>query len=208
MCAIDTGTATFCAAFSAIFAISNPIGCAIIFNGMMEGVPVCTRYKLARRVAVYSGLVLVLSISTGALLMNQFGLTLSGVRIAGGFVVAVQAWRLLDADHRPSNFAYRSEDALVPLTIPFTTGPGTISVAIGLGGPTAITPGSGLHLLSATTAAGAVAILIAGLYSFSNHIAAALGSNGARVTTRLSAFLLLCEAVEIVLRGVHDALMP
>jgi small neutral amino acid transporter SnatA (MarC family) len=35
---------------------------------------------------------------------------------------------------------------------------------------------------------------------------ATLGSNGARIAARLSAFLLLCIAVEIVLQGLRGAL--
>ena len=50
---------------------------------------------LARRIAVYSLLVMLGALWGGAYILNFFGVSLAALRIAGGFVVASSAWVLL-----------------------------------------------------------------------------------------------------------------
>jgi multiple antibiotic resistance protein len=77
----------------------------------------------------------------GAAVIGFFGVTLAALRIAGGLVVAVRAWELLSAPQHQEGRkqaqaapAAGAEDVtFFPLTVPFTTGPGTIAVAIALG---------------------------------------------------------------------------
>ena len=54
----------------------------------------------------------------------------------------------------------------------------------------------------------AVALTILYAYSRAAAMARLVGSEGTRVITRLSAFLLLCVGVQIVLTGATDALRP
>jgi hypothetical protein len=101
------------------------------------------------------------------------------------------------------------EVAFFPLTVPFTAGPGTIAVAIALGasGPTHALD-SLPHFAGGSLAAVAVAVTIGGCYAAADRVVTLLGPAGARVVTRLTAFLLLCIGVQIVLTGVQDALVP
>ncbi len=93
--------------------------------------------------------------------------------------------------------------------MPFTTGPGTISVAIALsaGGPP---PGENFltFFIGASVAAVAVAVFVGICYASADRLVALLGQSGSQVVTRLTAFLLLCIGVQILLTGVHDALVP
>ena len=59
-----------------------------------------------------------------------------------------------------------------------------------------------------TLAAVAVAIAVGFCYAAADRVVALLGPAGARVVTRLTAFLLLCIGVQIVLTGVQNALAP
>jgi multiple antibiotic resistance protein len=96
-----------------------------------------------------------------------------------------------------------------PLTVPLTTGPGTIAAAIALG---ANRQGElrGVLFSSATSlaVAAAVAVTIYSAYRNAGRMARLAGPEGTRVITRLSAFLLLCVGVEIMLTGATDALRP
>jgi multiple antibiotic resistance protein len=91
--------------------------------------------------------------------------------------------------------------------MPFTTGPGTISVAIAL---SASRPSAANELLpfyaGASGAAIAVAFVIAICYASADRLVALLGPVRARILTRLSAFLLLCIGVQILISGVQGAL--
>ncbi len=132
--------ASFLLAFSALFSIVNPLGGALIYSQVTAQRPRAERVALAWRVAFYSAIVLLAALLAGAPLLGFFGISLSALRIAGGLVVAAHAWELLSVpEHQETRKtaqaapADRADDvAFFPLTMPFTTGPGTIAVAIAL----------------------------------------------------------------------------
>jgi multiple antibiotic resistance protein len=104
--------------------------------------------------------------------------------------------------------AWGSDVAFFPLTMPFTTGPGTISVAIALSASRPSTSTAELlpFYVGASGAAVAVALAVAVCYASADRLVAMLGSARARILTRLSAFLLLCIGVQILISGVQGAI--
>jgi multiple antibiotic resistance protein len=209
--------ATFLLAFSALFSIVNPLGGALIYSQITADRPRMERVVLARRVAVYSAVVMLVALWAGAPLLGFFGISLAALRIAGGLVVAAHAWELLSA---PENQEDRKQKqatseglapdvAFFPLTMPFTTGPGTISVAIALA---ASGPATGndpwVFYFGASLAALAVAATVAVCYASADRVVALLGQARARVVSRLAAFILLCVGVQILITGIIDALGP
>ncbi|MFN3625080.1 MAG: MarC family protein, partial [Hyphomicrobium sp.] len=94
-----------------------------------------------------------------------------------------------------------------PLTMPFTTGPGTISVAIAL---SASRPATAVELVPFFMGLSGTAIVVAlsvGIcYASADRVVTLLGPARARVLTRLSAFLLLCIGVQIFLIGAQSAI--
>lgn len=210
----------FLLAFPALFSIVNPIGAALIFNEVTADRTHGERTRLAARVGVYSLLVLLISLWAGGYVLNFFGITLGALRIAGGLVVAARAWVLLNApeDHRahkerqaaPAGETEQAEDAaFFPLTMPFTTGPGTISVAIALASERpAGGAGTVPFFLGISAAAAAVAAMVWVAYRSADGVVRLLGETGSRIVTRLVAFLLLCIGVQIASNGVEDVIGP
>ena len=212
------GIQSFALAFSALFSIVNPIGAALIFSEVTAERSHRERVELARRIGVYAALVMLGALWIGAYVLEFFGVSLAALRIAGGLVVATRAWALLSA---PEHIEARKQEqaagaegaadvAFFPLTMPFTTGPGTISVAIALGSNRP--PGSGLgvafFLLGISAAAVAVALLVWFAYASADRVTALLGEARARVVARLAAFLMLCVGTQIAIGGVTDVLGP
>ncbi|AWJ85886.1 hypothetical protein TSH58p_20290 (plasmid) [Azospirillum sp. TSH58] len=205
---------SFLLAFTALFSIVNPIGMALIFSQVTAGRNHGERVQVATLVAVYSAIVMLAALWAGSYVLNFFGISLAALRIAGGFVVAERAWALLSApeaqEARKQEQAAPVEDAresaFFPLTIPFTTGPGTISVAIALGA-TRPADAAGLtnFFIGVSAAALAIALLIWLSYRSADRLVELLGHTRARVLTRLFAFLLLCVGVQILLTGILDA---
>ncbi|MDX2201554.1 MAG: MarC family protein [Hyphomicrobiaceae bacterium] len=214
---LNATVASFLLAFSALFSIVNPLGGALIYSQVTAARPRAERAALAWRVATYSGIVMLTALLAGAPLLGFFGITLSALRIAGGLVVAAHAWELLSMpetqESRKSAQAAPAGNmddvAFFPLTLPFTTGPGTIAVAVALSanGPQA---GAGIvaFYLGSTLAALSIALIIGVSYASADRVVALLGQARSRVVTRLAAFLLLCVGVQILLTGVNDALAP
>ena len=213
----------FLLAFPALFSIVNPAGGALIFSQVMAARTHAERATLARRIALYSLLVLLVSLWAGSYVLSFFGITLAALRIAGGLVVATRAWSLLNAPETTQARKERQAEpargatpetrppiddiAFFPLTMPFTTGPGTISVAVALGSER---PHDSVLAFFAGVSAAAAA-LAAPLWvanSLAHPLIAQLGPGGPPLVTRLAAFLLLCIGTQITLGGVEDVLRP
>jgi multiple antibiotic resistance protein len=207
----------FLLGFPALFSIVNPISGAFIFRGVTASRPVETHARLARLVALNSLAVMMVALWAGSYVLAFFGITLAALRVAGGLVVAMSGWRLLNApeshEDRKQEQAASAEGiediALFPLTIPFTTGPGTIAVAVALGaGHPPLFAGLGWFFLGMSAAAVAMTAVIWVTYSYADRLSRMTGPTGTRTITRISAFLLLCIGVQILITGVEDVLGP
>lgn len=208
---------SFLLAFTALFSIVNPLAMALIFSQVTANRSARERAQLARLVGAYSAVVMLTALWAGAYVLNFFGISLAALRIAGGFVVAERAWALLSApeahearkQEQATPAASVEESAFFPLTVPFTTGPGTISVAIALGATRPADPAAlGRFFIGMSAATLAIALLVWLAYRSADRLVAMLGQTRARVLTRLFAFLLFCVGVQILLTGVLDAVGP
>ncbi|HET6306964.1 MAG TPA: MarC family protein [Rhodopila sp.] len=207
----------FLLGFPALFSIVNPISGAFIFRSVTSSREPEARARLARLVALNSLCVMMVALWAGSYVLAFFGITLAALRVAGGLVVAMSGWKLLNA---PDSHTDRKQEqaasaegledvALFPLTIPFTTGPGTISVAVALGaGHPKLFAGLGWFFLGMTAAAVAMTAVIWVTYGYAERLGRWMGPTGTRTITRLSAFLLLCIGVQILINGVEDVLEP
>ena len=208
-------TGSFLVALPALFSIVNPLGGALIYNQVTMDRSRDERTALAWRVASYSAIVMLSALWIGASLMSFFGVSLEALRVAGGLVVAASAWEMLsntqDKEDRKKEQAASvpgsADVAFFPLTMPFTTGPGTISVAIAL---SASQPSSTAELVSFFTglslAAVVVALSVGVCYASADRVVSLLGPARASVLNRLSSFLLLCIGVQILLNGIQGSI--
>jgi multiple antibiotic resistance protein len=209
---VESVIGAFLLAFPALFSIVNPVGGALIFHEVLAGRSTGERHQLAAKVAGYALIVILASLWLGSYVLNFFGVSLSALRIAGGLVVAVQAWGLLmqpevheERKATAAEPAQGSQDdvAFFPLTMPLTTGPGTIAVAIALSSQR---PSTGIRTLAffggLSLAAICIALIVWLCYSWADRVAALLGKGGARIMSRLVAFLLLAIGVQIIITGI------
>lgn len=204
----------FLLAFSALFSVVNPPGMALIFAQVTAERSRAERMRIARRVALYSLLVLLCSLWAGSYVLHFFGVSLGALRIGGGIVVASAAWRLLfQAEEHHADRAEQAvpglgvdDPSFFPLTIPVTTGPGTIAVAIALASERPTREGPLEFFIGLSLAAVAVALTIWVADRFADQLTSVLGQTGARILSRLVAFLLLCIGVQIASTGVLELL--
>ncbi len=206
----------FLLAFPALFSIVNPPGAAFIFSEVTAELGGRARRRLSARVGLYSLLVMLVALWGGSYLLNFFGISLPALRIGGGFVVAGRAFEMLNAPERTE--ARKTEQAgapteamdslaFFPLTMPFTTGPGTIAVAVALGAERPLGDAGWVNFfLGVSAAAVAVAALVWLLYRVADRITDWMGAAARRTLARLTAFLLLCIGVQILLTGIEQAI--
>jgi multiple antibiotic resistance protein len=214
---IGTADGAFLLAFPSLFSIINPIGGALIFYGVTKDFSLGDKEKVAALVGVYSLLIMFGALWAGAYVLRFFGVSIDALRIAGGTVVALSGWRLLtSAETHPDRKGHeRAEEqggagdpmqlAFFPLTLPFTTGPGTIAVAITIG---AERPSTGVgfvaFFLGASIAAVANAAIIWIFYRSADRLTNFIGPTAQAVIVRLTAFLLMCIGVQILMIAIGD----
>src|SRR6202142_133775 len=138
---MDLDFSTFLLAFTALFSIVNPLSGTFIFFGATRELEPRVRAQVSRWVAIYAFSIVAASLYIGAYVLSFFGISIPVLRVAGGIVVSMSGWRMLNApdatEQRRSEIPNSrpidvppSRMAFYPLTMPLTTGPGTISVAI------------------------------------------------------------------------------
>jgi multiple antibiotic resistance protein len=212
-----TANSAFLLAFPSLFSIINPIGGALIFYGFTKDFSSDDRLKVAASVGFYSLLVMFGALWAGAYVLSFFGVSLDALRIAGGMVIALSGFQLLTSSephpdqksHERARIDAGASDpmqlAFFPLTLPFTTGPGTIAVAITVG---AERPPGGAGLiaffLGASVAAVANAAIIWISYRFADRLTGLIGPTARQVIVRLTAFLLMCIGVQILVTAIGD----
>lgn len=208
---------TFLIVLPALISIVNPVSSAFIFRAVTAAYTHDDRLRLVRLIATYSFLVMIVALLAGSAVLGFFGISIGALRVAGGLVVAINAWQLLTApeerEARKQEQAIPAGDpgqiAFFPLTMPFTTGPGTISVAVALG---AQRPAVGHGLLPFMAGATAAIVVMAGIvwivFGAAERIGDRIGPAASRTITRLFAFLLICIGVQILVNGIEDVLRP
>src|SRR5215472_12194078 len=200
---------------SALFPIVDPIGGSPIFLSLTRDYSAETRRLLARRIAIDSFILLVVSFTIGSHVLSFFGISLPVVQVGGGLIVISAGWGMLnqredndrDTGSRTISCTNALKEAFYPLTLPLTVGPGSISIAITLGanGPHQFRAGL-LAIVAAAVGLAFVAASIYLCYAFADRLGAMIGPTGVNVTLKLSAFLLVCIGVQILWNGASQLL--
>ena len=207
---------TFILVVAALFPVVNPPGSALVFLSLTQHASMKARHSLSLRVAVNSFFVMLGSLLLGTLVLNIYGISVPIIRVAGGIVVAVSGWKLLnEGNKKEAGDAGEIEDsdfrniAFYPLTLPLTTGPGTIAVMISLGfgrtrQPTAVE--ELIYVVAILLGTFVVAAAVYVCFAYASRVERILGRTGTDVAVRLSAFILLCIGVQILWNGISELL--
>lgn len=191
----------------ALLPIINPFSTAPMFLAITEGDTEAERQEQARKAVIYMICILVAFLVGGTMIMKFFGLSLPGLRIAGGILIAGVGMRMLyPRDDAGQTAAERLESrrkrdvSFTPLAMPSLAGPGAISVTIGL---TSMATGF-LDFLSIIVGILLVALLVYITLRLSTRLVRVLGVNGLHAMTKIMGFLILCVGVQFIVNGVIE----
>jgi multiple antibiotic resistance protein len=208
---------TFLIVLAAIFPVVNPPGSALVFLSLTRRASAETRRFLARRVAINAFFVMAGSLLVGTFVLNLYGISVPIIRVAGGIIVAATGWKLLsqgsqkedEAPEKLEKADYKSL-AFYPLTLPLTTGPGTIAVMISLGFSRTTSTSAMEELFFVAMillAAIAIAASIYVCFAYAERAERMLGHNGTQIAVLLSAFILFCIGVQIFWTGASELIL-
>ncbi len=199
-------------AIISIIVISNPLSTSAVFIALTEDITHSERLATAKRSITYSTGTLLFFAFTGFALFKVFGFSIGAFRIAGGILLFTTAIGMLNPKPRAEEAEESSRDiALIPLSIPFTAGPGTITTVVVLMSEAlnlSETKDLGTSLLAVVGVLLGIAITIVVSYlmmAYSEHVDARLGS-GRRVVTRLFGLIVMAIAIQFIINGFKDLL--
>ena len=124
----------------AFFAIMNPISNLPAYMALVADDSQKISRKIAFRSLLIAFVIITVFIFSGDFIFKVFGITIVSFRIAGGILVAVIGYHMINGNHSPSykgmeQQAVNSDPmsiAISPLAMPLFAGPGTITTALSL----------------------------------------------------------------------------
>jgi multiple antibiotic resistance protein len=187
------------ASYAALVAVVNPFSTLPVFSALSHGHSSEEKHKLAWRTSLYSFWILLGGLLVGRFVLHFLGISLGALEIAGGGLVVLAGWRLLQMN--PAAAAVpadeRDDPAFAPLAMPISAGPGALGVVLGV----------------ATRAddyqdypAYAIGILLvaATLYvtlRFGDRIVHRMGPGGMRALNQIVGFVVIAIGAELIMHG-------
>jgi multiple antibiotic resistance protein len=189
----------------ALLPVINPVASTPVLLAITEGDTEARRIQQVKMGCCYMVVILVGCLFSGSFIIQFFGISIPGIRIAGGLLVSGIALSMLatpreEADERQRRDEARakSDISLTPLAMPMLSGPGSIAMTIGF---TSLAS----HWLD--YAAIILGIVIVAVISYltlrlSGRMVRLVGANGMNALTKFMGFLLLCIGVQFVVNGL------
>ena len=202
-----------------ILPLANPLTTVALFLGLAGDMNFEERNRQARQASIYVFAIMMVAWYAGSAVLNTFGISIPGLRMAGGLIVAFIGFRMLfpakpaghsvEAKHKLDEQEATKEPvniAFVPLAMPSTAGPGTIAMIIS----SASTVRSGVDFPAwVISVAPVLTFLLVSLILWislrsSGAIIKLVGKSGIEAISRLMGFLLVCMGVQFIINGVLE----
>ncbi len=209
---MDGPASHFTTVFMAFFAIMNPIANAPLFMGLTEGLDSGTRRGIALRSIVLAFVIVALFTILGRQIFLVFGITLPAFRIAGGILVGLVGYHLLQGQESSMHTPTAEDNALsrdaalgvavTPLALPILAGPGTIATAMNFAADSTLP-----EVVRVLSALGLVCLLTFAAFVASDSLVSFLGQNAIKVVSRLMGLILAVIGVQMLIVGIRGAIV-
>ncbi len=200
-----------------ILPLANPITTVALLLGLSQGMTTKQINREARMASIYVFIIMMVAFFGGQLVMNTFGISIPGLRIAGGLIVALIGFKMLfpvkELVHditKTTNDDLQNQNkesiAFIPLAMPSTAGPGTIALIISTASTIRDnTEYSALLLkIAPVLTFFFVSLILWGCLRSANAIMKLLGKGGVEALSRLMGFLLICMGVQFIINGILE----
>jgi multiple antibiotic resistance protein len=183
----------------------NPLASAPTFLAITDGDTPERRLQQLRMACIYMVVILVSFLVGGTFIMEFFGISIPGLRIAGGLLVAGIGFEILMGsskkrfnDSAEAEARAKRDVSFSPLAMPMLSGPGSIAVTIGF---------TSLAQQWLDYVAIILGIVVVALISYcslrlSERVVQVIGTNGMNALSKVMGFLILCIGIQFVVNGV------
>jgi len=196
----------FLATLGSLFSLVNPLGAVPMYLTLTSGYSDKTSELMARKTAMWFLLILVIFFFAGTFILDFFGISLNALRIAGGLIIVNSGYGLLNSKFKERRItekmeedAQESEDiSFTPMAMPMLSGPGSISLLIGLFAQQSEWVSRGLII----GVVAVMALLVWIVLHFAPVLFRVLGRGGLAALSRIMGFLVMAIGIEMLISGV------
>jgi multiple antibiotic resistance protein len=194
----------------ALLPLINPLATAPTFLAITHGDTRERRLQQLRMACFYTVVILVSFLVGGTFIMKFFGLSIPGLRIAGGLLVAgIGSNMLMAPTQQPDEESPAHEEARAkgdvsfsPLAMPMMSGPGAIAVTVGF---TSLATGW-FDYIAIIIGIVIVAVITFVTLRLAERVVMVIGINGMNALSKVMGFLILCIGIQFVVNGVLGVL--
>lgn len=194
------------ASFTSLFSVVNPLTAMPVFLSLTEDQNLEEKMVTARKASIYMFFVLITFLLAGTYILSFFGISLPGIRIAGGLVIVRAGFSMLNPETggrklttEDTEAAKEKEDvSFSPLAMPLLSGPGSIAVVIGFGSQAT----GVIDYIVNGVAVFLTALLAFGILRVAPWLSKAIGKTGITVITRMMGFIALSIGVQFIINGI------
>ena len=195
-------------AFMAFFAIMNPISNLPAYMALVADDSQKISRKIAFRSLLIAFVIVTVFIFSGDFIFKVFGITIVSFRIAGGILVAVIGYHMINGNHSPSYKGMEQQAsnsdtmsvAISPLAMPLFAGPGTITTTLNLAN------GGIKNQLITVVAFALLCVITYLLLRSAKQIAGFLGKNLMKIITKMMGLLLFSIGIQMIIVSVQTLL--
>ena len=210
----------------ALLPVANPLTSTTLLLALSRGYTRDERNRQIDRATLYVAAIILVCFYAGNAIMSGFGISIPGLRIAGGLIVAYIGFGMLfpsqteaavqmdmapeeprvqlDTTHGPPRPVPR-DIAFIPLALPGTAGHGTIALIIS--SASALHSEGGLqpiHHLAVITVTALLALIFWLCLRSADRVIGVLGESGIDAVSRVMGFLLICMGVQFGINGIFE----
>ena len=195
----------FILCFMAFFAIMNPISNLPAYMAIVADDDQKNSKEIARKSLLIAFIIISIFVLSGHLLFQIFGITLDALKIAGGLLVGLIGYHMVNGVHSPTAQTLSTDKqdptlvAISPLAMPLFAGPGAIATAISLA------EGKVEYQLVTILAFATLCLTTYILLIRAKTISKLLGESLMTIITRMMGLILTTIGIQMLLTGVKGA---
>ncbi len=199
-------------AIIAIIVISNPVSTLAMFYTLTESMSEKAKLRTAKKSSRYSLSILLFFAITGMMLFQIFSFSVGAFRIAGGILLIATALDMLYPKEGVDTIADPTRDiSLIPMAIPFISGPGTIVTVVVLTSTAKKLAGGDAGIAAVAYSGVFLGIIILISISYfvmvrSEKLFSLMREEGRNALTKLMGLIVLSIAIQFIINGIGDVL--
>jgi multiple antibiotic resistance protein len=191
-----------------LIAVANNIPAIPLYLELCEGLTFREQHKLCLIATVTSFITMITAMFTGVAILQFFDISIHAFRIAGGLLLLNTGLGMMNSTQQvvvregESSFSKMISLAVIPISIPLTTGAGTMSTIILFSQQIHNSGTLTLKLLGAIVC---MTLIIYLSFRYSTEIIKVLGKTGMDVLAKIFGLITLALGIQFIITGIQGA---